>query len=225
MRRLLMVTAVLAVSSSLAGAATVTCDAPPNPGVPVNVIGLTILCGGLTFDSFSVVDAGGAPSPVVDLVSATFTGGVAELAFNPNLSVASGSVADLHFFFTVTGGIDQIDLGVGPSRSSITEVVCDAPLPGGVCSGNTLTDVTVRSITPSQPIWSSAFANTSPVYIFKDISVDGRESAIFGAAGDGGLSSFTQSFHTVVPEPASLGLLGSALVGLAALARRKIARG
>jgi len=216
-RKLLGVLVALLGMASLASASTASCD---NVGVPVNVVGLTLTCDGLTFSNFAVVNAGGVPSPVVNLVSATFSNGVALLNFNPNLLVSAGSVVDIQLSFTVTGGINQIDLGVGPSRASITEAVCTAPFSGGVCTGTTLTDVTVRSTTVNQPIWTSPFASTSPVYIFKDISVDGRNSDIFGPAADAGLSSFTQSFHTV-PEPMTLSLMGVGLLGLGIMRRRQ----
>lgn len=39
----------------MATAGTVSCPAPPNPGVPMNVVGLAAYCGGLTFSNFQVM--------------------------------------------------------------------------------------------------------------------------------------------------------------------------
>jgi hypothetical protein len=62
---------------------------------------------------------------------------------------------------------------------------------------------------------------TSPAYIYKDISVDGRTGNVFGAADAGALSGFTQSFHTAVPEPMTLSMMGLGLLGLGLVRRRQ----
>jgi hypothetical protein len=218
-KRLCAVFLALVAMASIGSAATASCD---NVGVPVNVVSLTVTCGGLTFSNFTVVDAGGAPSPVVNLTGATYANGIALLTFNPNMSVLAGNVADIYLFFTVTGGINQIDLSVGGSRSSVVESVCTKEFTsGGGCTGSLLSQATVYSSTPNQPIWADPFTLTNPVYIYKDINVDGRESRIFGAPANGALSGFTQSFHTAVPEPMTLSMMGIGLLGLGLVRRRQ----
>jgi hypothetical protein len=220
-KKLLVVLAVLFAMASMASATTASCD---NVGVPVNVVGLTVTCGGLTFSNFTVTDFGGAPNPVINLVGATFSNGVAVLTFNPNLVVTAGNLADLRFSFSVLGGINQIDLGVGGSRATIVESVCTGTFDsGGACSGTPLSSATATSLTPNQPIFGtpSTFALTSPAYIYKDISVDGRTGNVFGAADAGALSGFTQSFHTAVPEPMTLSMMGLGLLGLGLVRRRQ----
>jgi hypothetical protein len=212
----------LVATASMASAAVASCD---NVGVPVNVVGLTVTCGGLTFSNFSVVNAANAAGASIDLISATFVNGTAFLNFNPNMAAAAGSYQDIQLFFTVTGGINQIDLGVGGSRATIVETVCSAPYSGaGICGGTQLSTATVYSNTPNQPIYADPFAFTTPVYIFKDIQVDGRQSAIFGAPANGALSGFSQSFHTAVPEPMTLSMMGLGLLGLGLARRRQQAK-
>jgi hypothetical protein len=84
----------------------------------------------------------------------------------------------------------------------------------GTQSVNPLGEITVSSNEADQPVLSPPFSTTSPVYIFKDIETgpnDGQQSQ---------LSEFTQSFETGAPEPISMLLLGSGLLGLGLLRRR-----
>jgi hypothetical protein len=174
-------------------------------------------CAGLTFSNFIGIDAGGVPNPNVSLVAAetTNTGNV-NLLFNPGLTAGQ----DLHLFFTVTGGLNGIDLSVGgTTTSAVTERACGAPLitsttdTNRLCpSGTGLISTPGSSInaTAGQTVATALTGTSQQTWIFKDITT---------GSSDVDLTSLTQSFHPI-PEPMSFVLMGSGLLGLG-LARRR----
>jgi hypothetical protein len=172
-------------------------------------------CGGLTLDGFSIVNAGNVPSPLVVLVSGTFdtNTGFAVITFNPNLTVPANDVnnlEDIHFSFHVAGvPMNQVDLSVGGLNAVITETVCASPTTSaGTCSiGSPLVTIQGASGDNKQ---SPFFAATNSLYIFKDIKVE--------KIGD--LTSFSQSFHEVVPEPSTYALCALGLVAFGLRRRR-----
>jgi hypothetical protein len=192
-------------------------------GGPQNVVqsGFTCTLGGFKFSDFQVLAGAGNASPEIDLTGATIgADGTVNLNFDPNMTAPPGTgFQDIDFFFTVTGGVDQIDLGVGGIGATISERVCDATFDknGNICTGNQLASIVAFSTPPgpSKAI-SQFFDSTSPLYVFKDINVAP------GSVG-GALTSFSQSFHGAsIPEPGSVTLLGLALMGLTLFGRRQL---
>ena len=98
----------------------------------------------MTFSGFNVVNAGGDPAPVVNLVSAfndTSTG-ILTLNFNPNMNNTAGSTPeDLWFYFQVVGGVNAIDLTVAGTNAAVTEIGCSTAIDvvnGNICRRQSL---------------------------------------------------------------------------------------
>ena len=215
---------LLVLSLSAANASLLPCTVSgANSGVDDPVVSTTVItCGTLTFSNFDVPNATGGASGLIDVLAGSdydsVTGAV-YLNFNPNL----GANEDEQFLFEVSGGVSQIDMSIGGNNASVTERACANPIVtsgalAGLCTNSAgtvsetpLGQITVASGEADQPVFSTPFTATSPVYIFKDIMT----------GADGQLSEFTQSFEPgSVPEPITMALLGSGLLCLGLLRRK-----
>jgi PEP-CTERM motif len=178
--------------------------------------GASFSCGPVTFSNWQAVDASGGNTTGLPLalVSPSYWDaalGVVGLSFNPNFGLPA--VQDIHLYFTLASSvpITAIDLGVGGTSSSITERACTGGIdPGsGNCLGSTLAAGSNFSGMPDIVLPLSTPSTT--IEIFKDIN----------KGMNGELTSFTQSFTSSVPEPASLSLIGLGLFGLGFFGRKR----
>lgn len=204
-----MAALMLGVASVAFGADCSTFSGQLVTAIPVS--GCTIDGGLITLSHFQVDNFGGATGVFVSSNSGFV------INWTPNIGDPS-SAQDIHFEYEISGlAISSVSLAsTGTAGSNIQELVCTAaigldgsPTCGGGAGGNggTLlasmivfgTGSTAQSITPTQPIWA-----------WKDIHTNA------GAA----ISAFSQDF--TVPEPGTLTLLGSGLIGLAGILRRKL---
>jgi len=157
---------------------------------------------------------------------------------NPNMLVMNTSgvgdfFQDLALHFSVRtldlgARIKDVSLGLAgggvlSGATSINEFVCVGgafanPLAGTGCPvGNQVVNLNVANPPPILFVEQNFASLTNFVDVFKDIAVHS------GTAGSASISSFTQQFSEVpVPEPLNVILLGTALLAVAPILRRRL---
>lgn len=193
---------------------------------PINTAGLTLSSGGNTFSSFTCnITSGGALATPNNCgqIDATSSGG--NLLLQSGFVAAGGSFDDalISYHVSATNPIDSVDLGfngtfLGLAVSSVTETVHSGSLLGPVVGFLTVSCTPFATCDLQDPPFESPpdiplTGKFTDLFVTKDIVV---------AAGEGlaTISLITQSFHQV-PEPASMAIFGSALVGIGLLRRRR----
>jgi hypothetical protein len=210
MRKVMVVAAAFFLVAALGSAAPMCTNGPTNLST---TMGFSCSLGGLTFSDFSVISAGGNPSPEVDVRTSTDASGNVTLAFNPNIASPT-MTQDIWLFYQVSGSPTKVTGTVTGVSAAISEHACTAAYVNFACSGSSLGGFVISS----GGVESGSLGLTgSSVWLFKDINVK----------TGGGLTLFTQTFPGgggggpggggEVPEPVSFILMGSGLVALSLL--------
>ena len=180
----------------------------------------TCTVGSLTFGDFEF-HVSGTGVPAASGITVTPTGSTLAFTFNGSWSATGTSSGDTTIQFSVTGsgmtGVTaQVQAGscTSPGTFTLTENIFSGGIngsggPAGASLGSLL-------ISCNNSAASVGFAGQSGITIVKDLGLNGNTT---GAAA---VSQFTDSIGT--PEPASVMLFGSGLLGLAGILRRKLAR-
>ena len=201
---------VLAVSAVPAKATTCVPDSLAN-----YILAGSCTLDGLTFSAFSYIPTNAPPASSIT-ITPTLAGLI--FAFNSSWVASANQIVDSTIAFTITAAsaiIKDLDLTLvaascsGTGTVTLTENAVSggtgvATLGGILCSGG-VPDLTTHIAT---------FAPVSSLTVTKDLGLNGN-------SGSASVSQFNNSV-SLVPEPGTLALFGSGLLGIAGLIRRKL---
>ncbi|HEX4846763.1 MAG TPA: cistern family PEP-CTERM protein [Novosphingobium sp.] len=159
---------------------------------------------------------------LTNTTSSPLTSRLSGFGFNTNPDITSASSTGAFSYTTVGGsypnGIGAIDVCFKDAKTGS----CSGGGSGGLTTGTTGTGSFTLNF--SQPVTSLSL---SDFYVrYQSITGAGNITSASGSGTltgtSGGISTSTSSGGTAVPEPGMLGLFGAALVGLAAMRRRRV---
>jgi hypothetical protein len=209
------------MAASIAGATTVSCLTVGNviTGTPSLAVGSGNACdvlpdSSILFSNFFVSPTTATVSIDQNPASTGVVGNEINMGFQLAGLPSSGNF-DILLTYEVTGGISGIDLGftasvpVAGGSVKLTEIACTAGFNAAGCTGTQLANITATS-TGSLALASASFQSNPVVFIQKDIQFNNSAT----------LSEVENSVLVPVPEPASMLLVGGALLGVGLIRRR-----
>jgi hypothetical protein len=218
--------------TSQAWAATCVSGATLADYIALGSTGCTI--GDKTFSNFALTtsQSGGATAPTAAGITITpvttggSTGNEIGLQFNALWTAGSNQTADttINFDVAVTAGgsfliddastVQSTSGFTGTGSASVTEGICANAGPSTCIPVTSTTTIKTSGTTVISD--HVVFAPTGSIHAIKDIGVSG------GTNGTASISQVVDSFsQTGVPEPASIFLMGSVMVGICGVIRRR----